>query len=80
MTQELIIYSTPHCVPCEGLKKILRAEGLEFEVKDILVDGEAAQVLEQRDIRSVPVLSIDGELHHGEALRMENLVGLLDFT
>ena len=78
MPAELIIYSTPACAPCETLKRILASEGLRFQVKDLLVDEEAATMMEQRGIRSVPVLSIDGELHFGEALELHRLAALLD--
>ena len=78
MPAELIIYSTPACAPCETLKRILTSEGLRFQVKDLLLDEEAATMMEQRGIRSVPVLSIDGELHFGEALGLHRLAALLD--
>ena len=78
MSAELIIYSTPACAPCETLKRILASEGLRFQVKDLLVDKEAATMMEQRGIRSVPVLSIDGDLHFGEGLELHRLAALLD--
>ncbi len=76
---ELIIYSTPLCAPCEVLKRILTTEGLDFVVKDLMVDEAAAELMDVNGIRSVPVLGIDGALYHGEALRPEKLVALLDF-
>ena len=78
MAAEIIIYSTPACAPCETLKRILTSEHLKFQVKDLLVDEQAAQLMEQRGIRSVPVLSIDGELHYGEMLELNRLAELLD--
>lgn len=78
MKAEIIIYSTPACAPCESLKRILVSEDLEFQVKDLLVDEQAAELMEERGIRSVPVLSIDGELHFGEALALDRLPELLD--
>jgi len=76
---ELVIYSTPLCAPCDVLKRILTTEGLTFEVKDLMVDEAAAELMDLHGIRSVPVLGIDGELYHGDALRPERLVELLDF-
>jgi glutaredoxin-like protein NrdH len=78
LAAELIIYSTPACAPCESLKRILISEGLRFQVKDLLVDEEAATLMEQHGIRSVPVLSVDGELHYGEGLELHRLAALLD--
>jgi|TARA_B110000438_G_C15236671_1_gene403808 glutaredoxin-like protein NrdH len=76
---ELIIYSTPLCAPCDVLKRILTTEGLSFEVKDLMVDEAAAELMDRNGIRTVPVLGINGALHHGDALRSEKLVALLDF-
>ena len=76
---ELIIYSTPLCAPCDVLKRTLTTEGLSFEVKDLMVDEAAAELMDRNGIRTVPVLGINGALHHGDALRSEKLVALLDF-
>ena len=76
---EMIIYSTPLCAPCDVLKRILTTEGLSFEVKDLMVDEAAAELMDRNGIRTVPVLGINGALHHGDALRPEKLVALLDF-
>jgi glutaredoxin-like protein NrdH len=76
--RELIVYTTPLCAPCEALKRILTMEGLAFEVKDLLVDETAAQLMERHGIRTAPALGIDGEIFAGEDLKPERLVALLD--
>ncbi|MFT4714246.1 MAG: glutaredoxin-like protein NrdH [Candidatus Azotimanducaceae bacterium] len=76
---EIIVYSTPLCAPCEVLKRILATEGLAFEVKDLMVDEAAAELMDQHGIRSVPVLGIGEALYYGDELRPERLVELLDF-
>jgi len=43
MSSEVIIYSTPLCAPCEQLKRYLSAMEVEFVVKDLLMDEEAAE-------------------------------------
>ncbi|HNQ19289.1 MAG TPA: glutaredoxin family protein [Smithellaceae bacterium] len=73
MEKEIIVYSTPLCVPCENLKKFLREEGLEFKVKDIMMDSEAAELLEEKGVRSAPALGINGKILFGVDLRPENL-------
>ena len=78
MTRELIVYSTPLCAPCEALKRILTLERLSFEVKDLLVDEDAASLMERHGIRTSPALGIDGEIFAGDDLRPERLVALLD--
>jgi glutaredoxin len=60
--QDVIVYSTPLCTPCERLKRHLRERGVAFKVVDIMMDEEAGAFLESRGIRSTPVLSVDGEL------------------
>lgn len=60
--QDVIVYSTPLCAPCERLKRHLRERGVAFKVVDIMMDEEAGAFLESRGIRSTPVLSVDGEL------------------
>jgi glutaredoxin len=62
MAQEIIVYSSPLCPPCERLKAYLRSRGVKFTVRDVMVDEEAAEFLESRNIRSTPVLSVNGEL------------------
>ena len=78
MARSLVVYTTPLCAPCEVLKRILATEGLAFEVKDLLVDDEAAALLERRGIRSAPALGIDDEIYAGDDLQPERLMALLD--
>ena len=71
MSRSIIVYSTPLCVPCEGLKAYLRREGIDFTVKDLLMDEAAAEKLEALNIRTTPALEIDGEVLAGNALTPE---------
>ena len=56
MSNEVIIYSTPLCAPCEQLKRYLSAMEVEFIVKDLLMDEEAAELLDSKNIHSSPAL------------------------
>ena len=78
MNRQLVVYTTPLCAPCEALKRILATEGLAFSVKDLLVDTEAAELLQRHGIRSSPALGIDDKLYAGEDLQPDRLVALLD--
>jgi glutaredoxin-like protein NrdH len=69
----VIVYSTPLCAPCEALKRRLRARGIAFTSIDLLMDEEAAERLEEKGMRSAPVLEIDGRLYAGAALAEERL-------
>ena len=77
MDREVIVYSTPLCAPCEGLKNHLRSAGIPFVAKDVLVDEEAGEFLESRGIFTTPVLSVDGELLEGFRLdKVNDLLGI----
>ena len=79
MTQrKLVVYSSPLCAPCEMLKRLLASEGLEFQVRDVMVDEAAAKLLESHGIRTTPVLAIDDDLYAGDDLAPDRLVQLLD--
>ncbi|MBF0276344.1 MAG: glutaredoxin family protein [SAR324 cluster bacterium] len=73
---EVIVYSTPLCAPCEQLKRYLKAMGISFMVKDLLMDEEAAELLESKNIHSAPALQVNGELYAGEQLAPENIDAL----
>ncbi len=72
---EVIVYSSPLCPACEQLKAYLRRRGISFKVRDVMVDEEAAAFLEERNIRSTPVLSVNGKLAVG--LDVEQIEELL---
>ena len=77
MPRDVIIYSTPLCPPCERLKVYLRERGVEFTVKDLLMDEEAAEFLAERGVHSTPVLQVDDELVIGfQPDRIEELLGV----
>ena len=78
MEPEIIVYTTPLCAPCEVLKRILTTEGLAFEIKDLMVDEAAAELMEKHGIRSAPALGINGEIYSGDDLNPDRLVALLD--
>jgi glutaredoxin len=62
------VYSTPLCQPCEQLKSYLRDQGVEFTVKDLMMDEDAADFIDDHNIRTSPVLRIDDKLLHGADL------------
>ena len=62
VARNVIVYSSPLCAPCERLKEYLKSRSVEFTVVDVMIDEDAAELLESRNIRSTPVLSVDGDL------------------
>ncbi len=74
---EVIVYSTPLCEPCEQLKTYLRGRGISFRVRDLLIDEEAAETLEQHNIWSAPAISVGDEFLEGfDQRRVDALLGI----
>jgi glutaredoxin len=74
--KDVTVYSTPLCAPCEQLKRYLREKGVAFKLVDVMLDEEAGAFLERRGIRTMPVLSVDGELVVGfDRARIDDLLG-----
>ena len=76
---EVVVYTTPFCAPCEQLKRFLSDNGVPFTIRDLMMDEEAQDRLEEKGIRSTPALEVDGEIYAGEALspdRVKVLLGL----
>jgi glutaredoxin-like protein NrdH len=76
---EVVVYTTPLCAPCEALKRYLKANDVAFTVKDVMMDEEAAAVLEARNIRSTPALGVGDLLLAGADLnpeRVDQVLGL----
>lgn len=77
MAQNVIVYSTPFCSPCERLKKYLNEKGVSYVAVDLMMDEDAADMLEDKGIRASPVLEVDGQHYVGADLNPDNLAGLL---
>jgi len=75
--RDIVVYTTPLCAPCDALKRYLASHDVPFRVRDLMMDEDAQDRLEEARIRSTPVLEIDGGFHTGEALAPDNLKRLL---
>jgi len=73
----VILYSTPFCVPCDQLKDYLAARDVPFVVRDLMMDEEAAERLEEFGIRSTPALEVNGKIYAGANLNPETIHALL---
>ena len=73
---DVIVYTTPFCAPCEGLKRYLSGRGIRFRQRDLLMDEDAAEHLEAHNIYSSPALEVNGEILAGDALSPERLDAL----
>ena len=77
MTEKVVLYTTPMCGPCEQVKKYLTAHGVDFEVVDVMMDEEAADLLDSKGIRSAPALAVGDKIVAGAALSTERIDALL---
>lgn len=76
---EIIVYSTPLCQPCEQLKRYLTDLGVDFTAKDLMIDEDAAEFIDEQNIRTSPILQVGDVLLHGadlEPARIDKLLGL----
>ena len=77
-TRDVTVYTTPFCVPCDQLKRFLEANGVAFTTRDLMMDEEAQDKIDDAGIRSTPILEVDGELYAGQALALEKVKELLN--
>ncbi|MDA0663759.1 MAG: glutaredoxin family protein [Proteobacteria bacterium] len=76
---EIIVYSTPLCQPCEQLKRYLTDLGVDFTAKDLMMDEDAAEFIDDQNIRTSPILQVGDTLLHGadlEPVNIDKLLGL----
>ena len=65
-------------MPCEELKRYLDSQGVPFTTRDLMMDEDAQDKIDDAGIRSTPILEVDGELYAGEALAPGKIRALLD--
>jgi glutaredoxin len=74
---QVVIYTSPFCIPCEEARRYLTSAGVAFELVDVLMDEDVQDMLEERGLFSTPVISIDGEFIDGfNRARVDELLGL----
>lgn len=77
MAEQVIVYSTPFCAPCEQLKKYLKSRSVDFTVKDLMMDEAAARLMEAHNVRAAPALQVGDEILSGQELKPERINALL---
>ncbi len=76
--RDVVVYTTPLCAPCDALKRYLTEHGVPFRVRDLMMDEDAQDRLDEARIRSTPVLEVDGALYVGDDLSPDSVKRLLD--
>ena len=77
-TRDVTVYTTPFCVPCDQLKRFLESHGIAYITRDLMMDEEAQDKIDNAGIRSTPILEIDGKLYAGQALAPGKVKELLN--
>ena len=60
--QQITMYSQPLWGPCSALAEYLTSKGVEFAIKDVMIDEEARDELFNLGVRSAPALVVDGKV------------------
>jgi glutaredoxin-like protein NrdH len=71
--RDIVVYTSPMCAPCEQLKAYLSRLGVAYRVRDLLMDEDAQDRLEEARIRSAPALEVDGVIYAGNELTPEKV-------
>jgi len=59
----ICIFTVPHCIYCDNLKRFLREQKVRFEEINVSRDKEAKKVMiEQSGQKVVPILKIDDNI------------------
>ena len=77
MARKVVLYVTPMCGPCDQIKAYLSGRGVEFSVVDVMMDEDAADLLDSKGIRSAPALAVDDVIVAGSALTPDQIEKML---
>ncbi|MFC4076113.1 glutaredoxin family protein [Salinithrix halophila] len=62
---EVIVYSKPHCMECNLVKRFLKDHQVSFEVRDCNSRPEYLEEVKEMGFLGVPVTLVNGEPIHG---------------
>ncbi|MGI9477488.1 MAG: glutaredoxin family protein [Hyphomicrobiaceae bacterium] len=71
--RDIVVYTAPFCAPCEQLKRFLTSHGVAFRVRDLMMDEDAQDRLDEARIRSTPALEVDGQFYAGDTLTQDKV-------
>lgn len=75
---KVIVYSTDSCPWCKKAEEYLKSNNVEFEVKNVAEDHDAAvEMVQKSGQQGVPVLDIDGKVIVGfNQMEIDSSLGL----
>jgi glutaredoxin-like protein NrdH len=65
MPENVVVYSSDNCVPCEWVKKYLARKAVPFTVYNVSHDERALQELDKLGFKATPVTVINGQCFTG---------------
>ncbi|AQS56222.1 MAG: glutaredoxin family protein [Novibacillus thermophilus] len=75
---KVIVYSRPHCIECNVLKKFLKDYQIEYENRNCSTNPEYLEEVKKMGFLGVPVTVVDGEAVQG--LQPEKILELLNMS
>ncbi|MDT8861254.1 glutaredoxin family protein [Alkalihalobacillus sp. MEB130] len=74
MSKQVIVYSTDGCVECTYVKKMLKDEGIDFEVRDVMASEEYQKEVEKFGFMGVPVTVVGDQAVKGFSPELNELI------
>lgn len=73
MSKKVVVYSKPNCAQCNFTKKFLDNNGIDYQTIDVYDDEKALQLLKDKGLSSMPVVSINDFEEHWTGFRPDEL-------
>lgn len=73
---QVIVYSRPHCIECNVLKRFLKDYGIEYENRNCSAHPEYLEDVKEMGFLGVPVTVVNGEAVQG--LEPDKILKLLN--
>ncbi|ARK30447.1 glutaredoxin family protein [Halalkalibacter krulwichiae] len=74
MSKQVIVYSTDGCVECNYVKQMLKEEGVDFEVRDVMASEEHQKEVEKFGFMGVPVTVVNERAVKGFTPELQELI------
>ncbi len=78
MVKKIIVYSAEWCPFCHKAMDYLKANNIEFEVKDCDTPANAQEAMKKSGQNGIPVIDIDGQIVTGfNVKKIDELLGIM---
>lgn len=73
MSKKVVVYTKPNCAQCDFTKKFLNNYEIDYETINVYDNEEALQLLKDKGLSSMPVVSINDFEEHWTGFRPDEL-------